>query len=200
MKYLILSFLFFVNVAHSENWLNDTKILASSKEAYSLQSDCERISQEKCYDLGAYPSSVYSRVQVQVDDISKPIFSGQEITGYEKKTIDSIAIDSSKLSLWKADQLTLAAAKDKESSIQAALERIECGKRVIALLVVRNSVKQLSTTQVASINNIYAPIKGLIDTGSLVTAKELMLSISPDGTLITEEDKSDLVNEITKCL
>lgn len=239
MKYLIFSFLLFSNLAFAENWLNHSKILTASKEAYSLKADCERNSGEKCFDLGNNPSSVFSEIDVEVDDYTKPNYSKSEIesclsfddcdskfavkscldslenpiknydllqvycskfAGYDKKLEKSIGLDSVKVSALNAQKAIEAQAATKEAGIQFALKRIECGKRVIGLLVLRNSTKTLTTANVAQINTVYAPIKGLIDTGSLITAKEQMNLIVPDGTLITQEDKDELVQEITKCL
>lgn len=238
-KILLISLAFISITANAENWLNKSKIIASSKEAYSLKSTCEQISGETCYDLGDYPSSVYSEVDSEVDDYLKPIYSKNEIQScstiqicdsihaaktcvingdrsvknyelmqvyctrflaYEKKTIKIIELDQSKLSAYTTQKNIETVARQKEAGIQAALKRIECGKRVIGLLVLRNSVKTLTTSNIAQINSTYAPIKGLIDTGSLNTAKEQMALIVPDGTLITTDDKNDLIAEIEKCL
>lgn len=239
MKYLIFTLILFSNLVHAENWLNHSKIKSGSVEAYSLKSDCERISGEKCFDIGEYPSSVYSEVDVEVDDYEKPIYSKRDtesctdesdcsakflalvctqndyekiknldllqvycvkLAGYEKKYEKTIQLDSQKLSAWQSQEANKATERAREMAIQTALKRIECGKRVIGLLVVRNASKTLTTAQIGQINTVYAPIKGLIDTGSLVTAKEQMQAITPDELLITTEDKNDLIQEITKCI
>lgn len=240
MKYLILTVMCFLSLnLHAENWLNHSKIKSGSIEAYSLKSDCERISGERCFDLGELPSSVFSEVDEEVDDTSKPIYSKSEMVscvskancdlifltkvctdstesliknydllevycskwvGYEKKLQKTITQDAQKVSAWESQKAIEATGRAREMAIQTALKRIDCGKRVIGLLVVRNSTKSLTTAQIGQINSIYSPIKGLIDTGSLVTAKELMTAITPDGVLITLEDKNELLEEITKCL
>lgn len=238
MKLLILITLLFSRICFAENWLNKTKILNASKEAHSLKSECERVSNETCFDLGNYPSSIFSEIDLFEDDLSRPVYSKKEIDiclsesecdsihshkvcasdetaiknydllqvyctkviSYEQKTIKSIAIDQAKLSAYQTQKAIEEIAKQKENGIQFALKRIECGKRVIGLLVLRNSAKTLTTANVAQINQTYAPIKGLIDTGSLSTAKEQMELIIPDGMLITSEDKTDLLAEINKCL
>lgn len=239
MKYLILTLILFSNLASAGNWLNQSKIKLGSVEAYSLKSDCERVSGEKCFDLGDYPSSVYSEIDIQVDDYTKPNYLKADtqacldesdcsakflalvctendyekiknldllqvycvkLAGYEKKNEKTIQLDSEKLSAWQSQEANKATERAREMAIQGALKRIECGKRVIGLLVVRNASKNLSTAQIGQINTVYAPIKGLIDTGSLVTAKEQMQAITPDGLLITTEDKNDLIQEITKCI
>jgi len=200
MKYLIITLLLFTQVAHAENWLNDSKILASSKEAHSLKSDCERISNEKCYELGSYPSSVYSRALIEVDDLNKPIYENEVLIGYEKKSENTITLDSQKLQDYQAQEVIKAQLGQKEAGLQTALRKIDCGKRVIALMVIRNVPKALSPAQIAQMNTVYAPIKGLLETASLVTAKEFILATTADGTLITEADKTDLANETQKCI
>lgn len=240
MKFLILAILtIFTNIAHAENWLNHSKIKSGSIEAYSLKSDCERVSGESCFNIGDYPTSVYSEVEIEVDDLQNPIYSKNDtesclsdedcsakflalvctqndyekiknldllqvycvkLAGYEKKYEKTIQLDSQKLSAWQSQEANKATERAREMAIQTALKRIECGKRVIGLLVVRNASKTLTTAQIGQINTVYAPIKGLIDTGSLVTAKEQMQAITPDGLLITTEDKDDLIQEITKCI
>lgn len=236
--FLIIFSTFSVSI-YAENWLNQSKIKSGSIEAYSLKSDCEKISNEKCYDLGDYPSSVFSEIDVEVDDASKPLYSKNEVqscatveicqsinaskicsiegetpivrldtmeiycsrlVGYEKKLEKSIALDQTKLSQWQAQKAIEAQAGQKEAGVQLALRKIECGKRVIALLVLRNAPKGLTTSQVAQLNSVYAPIKGLLETASLVTAKEQILAVSADGVIITEADKTDLANETQKCI
>lgn len=238
-KIVLLSLAFFTVTAHAENWLNYSKILSSSKEAHSLKNDCERISGEECFDLGNYPSSLYSEYDKEVDDFTKPIyFKADELScldendcsakflaltctqndyykiknldflqvycvklaGYEKKFIKSIQLDTQKLQDYQAQEIIKAQAGQKESNVQTAIKKIDCGKRVIALMVVRNVPKALSPAQIAQMNTVYAPIKGLLETASLVTAKEFILSTVADGVLVTEADKTDLANETQKCI
>lgn len=236
--YLFLILCFFSIAVHAENWLNDTKILASSKEAHSLKSDCERISQEKCYELGNYPSSVYSRGQMEVDDYTKPQYTKSQIepckdqaecdliftskicpsdrtliknydqlqvycsklVGYEKKSEDTIILDQAKVQTYESQKAASQAIAQGEAYIQLALKKIDCGERVIALMVVRNIPKGLTPTQIAQMSVIYAPIKGLLETASLVTAKEFILAAEADGVLITEADKVTLAAETQKCI
>jgi hypothetical protein len=236
--YLFLILSFFSITCFAENWLNDSKIIAGSKEAHSLQKDCERISKEKCYELGNYPSSVYSRGLIEVDDYAKPNYTKSQIEpcgdqaecdlifasktcpsdrnliknydllqvycskfmGYEKKSEPTITLDTQKLQAFQAQNALELLSKQKEAGLQVALRKIDCGKRVIALLVLRNSSKVLSTSQISQINNSYAGIKGLLETASLNTAKEAILATVPDGVMITEGDIADLANETQKCI
>lgn len=238
MKYLILTFLLFTQIAHAENWLNSSKILSGSIEAYSLKSDCERISGEKCFDLGEYPSSVYSEIDLEVDDNLKPNYSKNEVQAcadsaacdlihstkvcsdvqessiknydllevycskflsYDKKLIKSIALDASKLSAYQAELATKATLQAKESAIAYAQKLMACGNKVVAYMLVRNQPKALTTSQVDSLVQTYAPIKGLLETGSLTTAKEKILAVVADGVVVTEADKAALIAEIDLC-
>jgi hypothetical protein len=76
----------------------------------------------------------------------------------------------------------------------------ECGYKVMDLLLVRNASKGLTTTQVKQIVSTYAPIQGLLQSGSLNSAKEEIQAVVADGVLVTEGDKTALVAEIDQCL
>jgi hypothetical protein len=232
ISYLVL------NVCYAENWLNHSKILQASKEAYSLKQDCERISGEKCFDLGEYPSSVYSEIDLEVDDTSKPNYSKNEVQAcadsaacdlihstkvcsdvqeysiknydllqvycskflsYDKKLIKSIALDAVKLSAYQAELATKATLQTKEAAISYAQKLMACGNKVVAYMLVRNQPKALTTSQVDSLVQTYAPIKGLLETGSLTTAKEKIAAVVADGVVVTEADKAALIAEIDLC-
>ena len=233
----IISYLVLTN-CYAENWLNHSKILSASREAYSLKQDCERISNEKCYDLGDYPSSIYSEIDVQEDDYSKPTYSKNEIQScidqancdlihaskvcadpqessiknydllqvycskflsYDKKLVKSIALDSVKLAAYQADLAAKAILKQKEDAIAYAQKVMACGQRVIAYMLVRNQPKVLTTSQVDQMVQTYAPIKSLLETGSLNTAKEKIALVAADGVVVTEADKAALISEIDSC-
>lgn len=180
MKNIIL-FLFLISTTlHAENWLNHSKIKAGSVEAFSIKSECERVSGEICYDMGGLPSSVYSEIEIEVDNEQSPIYSKNEIEicanlddcdvkllakvcsdnqeqpiknydllevycskflGYNKKLIKSIGIDASKKSDYDAGQVVKATKAAQELYLTSALKKIDCGKRVIATLLVRNASK-----------------------------------------------------------
>ena len=230
--------LLLVQNANAENWLNQSKIKSRSVEAYSLKSDCERISGEACFDLGDLPSSVYSEVDIEVDDTSKPNYSKSEIEiclsiedcdskhavktcldpleysiknydllqvycskflSYSKKLAKSIALDSIKLSVYQSEQATKATLQAKEAAISYAQKLMACGNKVLAYMLVRNQPKLLTTMQVDQLVQTYAPIKGLLETGSLVTAKEKIQAVVADGVVVTEADKVALIAEIDLC-
>lgn len=99
---------------------------------------------------------------------------------------------------------TYQAQQAAQAQMQAALAQArrlrECGNNVIDLLLVRNASKGLTTAQVKQIVATYAPIQGLLQTGSLNSAKEEIQAVTADGTLVTNADKTALIAEIDKCL
>lgn len=239
MKYFIFIIICFSTIANAENWLNHSKIKSGSVEAYSLKSDCERISGEKCFDIANYPSTVFSEFDVEVDDTSKPLYSKSEIQscasigecdqihssktcsnelessiknyellevycsrflGYEKKLEKTIQLDQAKLSAWQSQKAIEETARLREDGIQRALKRINCGERVVALMVLRNSSKTLTTAQIGQVNQTYGMIRTLLGTGSLVTAREQMAQVAVDGVMVTNEDKSELLSETDLCI
>lgn len=123
---------------------------------------------------------------------------------YVKSTVDENLIETKELAIdesLKASHLSTLAAKSlSDSYLAKAISAIEEGKKVIALLAVRNVPKNLTTAQIAQINSIYAEIKTLLETGSLVTAKEKISEVTPDGVLVTEADKTALINELNSYL
>lgn len=93
-----------------------------------------------------------------------------------------------------------AASAAFEAGIAMAQKLRACGERVMALMLVRNQPKGLSTAQVKALVNAYAPIKSLLESGSLLSAKEEILAVEADGVLVTAGDKTALSAEIDKCL
>lgn len=237
MKFFIL--LLFPMTAWS-NFVASSKINDSNRTVYLRKGLCEQKESESCYrwERDFIPGAVELR-QVQVDDLSRPIFSRREkvqscaseaectallpdhcttdwpeyeskfdrdqmrvycqrFLGYEQKLSDEprLVKNDSEHATKVAER---EASQQKEASIAQAMRAINCGKRVIAYLVVRNGTKNLTVPQVKSMNEAYSGIKDLLETGSLETAKTEIQAVTADGTLITEDDKSALVAELDSC-
>lgn len=86
-----------------------------------------------------------------------------------------------------------------ENLMNLALKAMNCGKRVKARLLVRNSPKSLNNGQKKQIVSLYKDIQSLLEAGSLEAAKEEINLVTPDGTLITSSDLTALVNELDSC-
>jgi hypothetical protein len=91
-------------------------------------------------------------------------------------------------------------AKAQLASALALAEKAQvCGRSAMALLLVRNASKNLSTAQVKTMVANYASVKQLLESGSLTSAQEEISAVVADGVLITEADKSALIAHINGC-
>lgn len=161
----------------------------SMVEVCSGQADCEqKVSEKVCVDeRHALTNAEFTETWCN------------KITGYEQKLSGrKIVVENATR---KAAYESAKAQKDAmETGIQTAIKRINHGKRIIALLLVRNAPKNLNKGQIKQMNATYAEIKGLLETGSLETAKDEINAITPDGTIVTNEDKTALIAEIDSFL
>lgn len=86
----------------------------------------------------------------------------------------------------------------QEQKLQEKIKLIDAGKRVIALFNLRNETKSLTGEQIAQLVTTFASIKGLLETGSLKTAKYLIGQVVADGVIVTDGDKTALIAELDK--
>jgi len=119
-----------------------------------------------------------------------------KITGYAQKATGRkhLVINESK----KQSRLNSEALeKQKSMAISQALKRMDKGRKVIGLMLVRNSTKTLTKKQIRLMNKTYSEVKDLLETGSLESAHEAINELVPDGVLVTAEDKTALLSELT---
>ena len=161
----------------------------SSSEPCQDQESCQAILAEKVCSPGE--SALISESFTTVYCSSFPIPAG-----YQKKTVKMIREDQDKKASYDAIQVAQIA---RESSLSAKIRQMDCGRRVMALLAISNGKKGLTKNQRKQILSQYAAIKGMLDAGSLDLAKDEIQAISPDGVLVTEGDKTELVQEIDSC-
>jgi hypothetical protein len=81
----------------------------------------------------------------------------------------------------------------------AAIKAMDCGKSVQRMMLIRNASKELTTTQVKEIVATYASIKALLDTGSLVSAREEIMAVTVNEPLVTQADKDALIAKLDSC-
>ena len=122
-----------------------------------------------------------------------------KLLGFEKIESDEeiVGVDESLKAQFDSSE-TLR--KQQDQAISSALLRIAHGKRVLALFLVRASLKNLTTEQVKQLNLTYSNVKDLLETGSLEAAKSEIESITPDGSMVTQSDKDALILEIESFL
>lgn len=121
-----------------------------------------------------------------------------KVIGYHKKTLKSIRQSQALLTEYNAQKALKEASELQEQKLQEKIKLIDAGKRVIALLNLRNESKNLTGEQISQMVNTFSSIKGLLETGSLKTSKFLISQVVADGTIVTEGDKTALIAELDK--
>lgn len=91
-------------------------------------------------------------------------------------------------------------AKATTAAIDAAIEQnIKCGDKIIKLIARKNLSKGLTKEQIKTIVTTYSPILDLFKSGALNSGLEDVNALIPDGTLITNQDKIDIISEADGC-
>lgn len=93
-------------------------------------------------------------------------------------------------------ELANAAKAAQENALKSGMEAMDKGKEIIALMAVRNVQKGLTSAQVTLFLETFKDVKSMLETGSLATAKEAINLISPDGSIVTSEDKAAIISAI----
>lgn len=92
-----------------------------------------------------------------------------------------------------------ASKKQLEIELAQVQKARDCGSRAINVMSLRNAKKGLSKQKRKQILTIYEDIKNMLDVGSLDNAKDAINSATADGILITEADKSSMIESIVGC-
>lgn len=119
---------------------------------------------------------------------------GEEVDIYEVPAEYTIEIEDI-----TAEIEAREAKAQAEKVIQKKLERIEFGKRIIALISISNDAKELSSESLIALMSDphIQMIKGLLETGAIQTARDAiaMYQVSEES-VFTEEDRTLLLNEL----
>lgn len=195
---------------------------------YETNSDCNSSEQHVCFDIDACNLEICELVDNEVlDYISKSneITCSDELDCDAKFIEISCSLDEEKIKnydllsvyctkpIYKIDGKKLAESPSKKATYeaaQAAKKQLEielmqvqkardCGSRAINVMSLRNAKKGLSKQQRKQILTIYEDIKNMLDVGSLDNAKDAINSATADGILITEADKSSMIESIVGC-
>lgn len=178
-----------------------------SYEIYNYQADDEtksiysKSSIEVCVDLDDCQLKIQAKICLNDES---PIYTAElelyctKLTGYQQKTLKSIRQSSVLLADYLAQKALKDAEEIQEQKLQEKIKLIDAGKRVVALLNLRNEPKNLTGEQIGQMVTTFASIKGLLETGSLKTAKFLIGQVVADGTIVTDADKTALIAELDK--
>lgn len=92
-----------------------------------------------------------------------------------------------------------AIKKQLEDELKMVQKARDCGSRAINFMSVRNAKKGLNKQQKKEIIVAYSEIKNMLDVGSLDNAKDAINEALVDGVLITNQDKSSMIEVIVEC-
>lgn len=82
---------------------------------------------------------------------------------------------------------------------QAIVKKVSCGEATINFISKNNIKKQLTVEQRRTMVQTYSIIFDLLKAGSLDIAKIDIQAIVADGTIVTEQDKTDVLAFIVSC-
>lgn len=86
--------------------------------------------------------------------------------------------------------------KNAEADIALRMRRIQFGQRLVAIMSIRNDAKNLTGAQIVQLVQDFASINTAWLNGSIATSRALVDAITPDGTILTEDDKTAILAEI----
>lgn len=109
--------------------------------------------------------------------------------------ITKVSVDENGV-LFLEDDADKIAARDQEIEIALRIKRIEFGKRLIAIMSIRNDAKNLTTPQIIQLVTDFSDINTAWANGSIATSRALVDAITPDGTILTTADKTAILAEI----
>jgi len=91
-------------------------------------------------------------------------------------------------------------AEEAEQALEQAIaKKIACGEATIKFIAKNNVKKQLTVEQRRTMVQTYSGILDLLKSGSVDIAKVDIQNVTADGTIVTEQDKTDIVAFITAC-
>jgi hypothetical protein len=225
MKTLILLFLISIN-SFASGWFPVGKDGADTVYVDSLR--CLKIEGVECFDVAACPINECELVDNYVLDYiakSNETACTDELDCDTKFIELSCSLDEEKIKnydllsvycakpIYKIEGKKLAESASKKAAHEAAeaskkqleIELLmvqkarDCGSRAINVMSLRNAKKGLSKEQRKQILTIYEDIKNMLDVGSLDNAKYAINSATADGILITDLDKSSMIETIVRC-
>lgn len=97
------------------------------------------------------------------------------------------------------EQKDISAELAEQALEQAIQKKINCGEATIKFIAKNNVKKQLTIEQRRTMVQTYSGILDLLKSGSVDIAKADIQAVNADGTIVTEQDKTDIVAFITAC-
>lgn len=193
MKQILITLLTFFTLANIATAQLKLEITPSDNKYAKMSIDCE--DQSKCdeklikwIDKQKFFKGEWS--DNQADSIVSKIesdLSGESITKYFKPSNFSV-------------NLVDKSAEIAEQALDKAIaDKLVCGEKAVKFIAKNNVKKSLAKSQIKTMVNTYAEIFNLLKAGAIDTAIEEINSKSPDGTIVTAQDKTDIVAFLNSC-
>ena len=177
-------------IAHAQMKL---EITPSDSKYAKMQIDCN--DQADCDDklLKWIVNQKFFKGEWKLDAIGS-IVSKQEID-LEENEVTKYFHPSN----FSIEQKDISAELAEQALEQAIQKKINCGEATIKFIAKNNVKKQLTIEQRRTMVQTYSSILDLLKSGSVDIAKADIQAVNADGTIVSEQDKTDIVNFITEC-
>lgn len=183
MKNLIYIFLILPFIAFA-NYIPLNLVGGDAPTVFSISKDCEDHYKTSCVEI---PFGYDAAYHVVTDEMIDGEPTGQKI----------VIEDADKKAAYETK---IAQDEAQKAALAKALQAMNAGREIIAKMAIRNVQKGLTAEQVAQFLDSFKDVKGMLETGSLTTAKAAINAITPDGVVTTESDKEFLITEINAFL
>ena len=97
------------------------------------------------------------------------------------------------------EQKDISAELAEQALEQAIQQKINCGESTVKYIAKNNVKKQLTKAQRKQMIKTYADILDQLKAGAVDIAKEDIQSVQADGIIVTDEDKTSIINFLTEC-
>lgn len=97
---------------------------------------------------------------------------------------------------WSVTKEDVTEKFEIEAGLLERAKKREYGQKVLDLMSYRSSLKNLTNVQSELLLNTYSTITQLLLVGDLSTARALIAAATPDGTIVTSDDQTTLLNFI----
>jgi hypothetical protein len=163
-----------------------------TKPVYSAKSESEACSGDvECYQkLTAKTCTTGSAF---IDESYTEVYCAS-VTGYEKKTIDVVALDPVKVQA-KADKQAKAALI--ESYAVAGKAHRAAGSEMIDIITGYLKTKSLTKTQAQALISAFGPVITYFSIGRMDLARDAIEAYQPDGVAFTTESKQLFLDILT---
>lgn len=177
--------------------LLESQISQLQTEISSLQIQIKQNELDTLGDISLIISKYITQNSNQVEESDS-----YNIAGFTGQYIDSSfgwnfqSLSKPTYTQLNALKASVIAENNLVNDINNRMNRQDFGRRLIAIMSIRNDAKALNQSQIVQFASDYADINMALLNGSIATAKALIQAITPDGTITTQADKDALIAEI----